>query len=158
MRNEVTMNYVERAAEIFCRDVYATGTTGIVIEEVEAGRALVSLKVDGRHLNASGSVMGGVYYTMADFAFAVAANFDRPLTVTLTSSISYLSAAKGMTLFAEARCVKEGRSAAFYEVNVTDELGTAIARVQLTGHRRKPRFAPSDMAEDGHDPYREIAV
>lgn len=151
------MNYVERAREIFCHDVYATGTTGIVIEEVEAGRSLVSLNVDERHLNASGSVMGGVYYTMADFAFAVAANFDRPLTVTLTGSVSYLSAARGKKLVAEARCIKEGRSAAFYEVNVTDDLGTAVARVSLTGHRWKPRFEPSDPAADGHDPYREIA-
>ena len=95
MKAGIKMTNLERAKEFFKHDVYATSTTGIEIEEVSLHHAVVSLKIEQRHLNAANTVMGGVLFTMADFAFAVAANFDRPLTVTLASQISFLNAAKG---------------------------------------------------------------
>lgn len=131
------MRTLEEVKRFFQNDVYATGTTGIEILDARPGYAKVSLAVDGRHMNAAGRVMGAVYYTMADFAFAVANNFDmvEAVTVTLSSQISFLSAAKGNLLIAEARVLKEGRSTTFYTVDVTDELGTRIAAVSSSGYR-----------------------
>lgn len=131
------MRTLEEVKEFFQNDVYATGTTGIEILEARPGYAKVSLSIDERHMNAANRVMGAVYYTMADFAFAVANNYDmeETVTVTLSSQISFLSAAKGNRLFAEARVLKEGYGTTFYTVEVMDELGTQIAVVSSSGYR-----------------------
>lgn len=131
------MRTIEEVRNFFEADVYATGTTGIWIEDARPGYAKVTLDLDARHMNAAGRVMGAVYYTMADFAFAVANNYDmeEAVTVTLSSQISFLSAAKGNRLFAEARVLKEGYGTTFYTVEVMDELGTQIAVVSSSGYR-----------------------
>lgn len=134
------MHTLEEVKEFFKDDVYATGTTGIEIVDARPGYAKVTLALDGRHMNAANRVMGAVYYTMADFAFAVANNYEieNGITVTLSSQINFLGAARGKTLIAEAKVLKDGRSTTFYNVEVTDELGTRIASVSSNGfHIRK---------------------
>ena len=85
------MSKLEEAREYFGKDLYASQQTGIVIEAAEAGYAKCSLKIEDKHRNALGQVMGGVFFTMADYAFAIASNFMQPPTVTQTSQIVYLS-------------------------------------------------------------------
>ena len=77
--------------------------------------------------------MGGAIFTLADFVFAVATNTRESVTVTTTSQISYLSAPKGKVLYGESRLLKDGRRNCFYEINITDELGTFVAVVSTTG-------------------------
>ena len=72
------MSDLQRAREFFQNDKYATKATGIVIEHVEENYAKCSLKIGDDHKNALGNVMGGVCFTLADFVFAVATNFDKP--------------------------------------------------------------------------------
>ena len=127
------MTQLEEARRIFSDDCYATCTTGIRIDAVDEHYARCSLPLDGRHRNATGQVMGGVTYTLADFTFAVAANFRQSRTVTLTSQINYLSVVKGDTLIAESRLIKDGRRNCFFEISVTDDLGTPVATVTITG-------------------------
>ena len=81
-----------------------------------------------------GAVMGGVYFMLADFAFAVAANWEKMGCVSLHSDISFLCAAKGSKLTAKAVCVKEGRTSACYRVDVTDDLGILTATITVTGY------------------------
>ena len=80
--------------------------------------------------------MGGAYFTLADFAFAVAANWQEIGTVSLHSDIAYLGAAKGDTLIAEAFCVKNGKTTSYYRVEVKDELGNLAVVVHTTGFRK----------------------
>lgn len=128
------MNELEKARDFFSKDIYATATTGIVIDEVGENYAKCSLKINESHFNAANSVMGGVMYTMADFAFAVAANHSSTTnTVTTVSQISYLCAPKGDTLFAEAKLIKDGSKVCFYEVTVTDNLENTVAIANTTG-------------------------
>jgi acyl-CoA thioesterase len=77
--------------------------TGAVIDEVGDGYAKVHCAVTEMHLNARGVVMGGVLFTLADFAFAVAANCGSQEVVSLQDQISYLSPVKGGVLW----CVTE---------------------------------------------------
>ena len=70
---------------------------------------------------------------LADFAFAVAANWEKLGCVSLRSDISFLGATKGKQLIAKATCVKDGRTAACYRVDVTDDLGNLTATVTVTG-------------------------
>lgn len=123
---------LEAVRAYFAADRFAT-ENGAVIEEFGEGYALCSLQVEARHRNAIGAVMGGVLFTLADFAFAVAANWKQVGTVSVHGDIAFLSGVRGKRLLAEARCIRAGRSSCFYQVDVRDELGTHVARVSVTG-------------------------
>ncbi len=128
------MTDLEKAKEFFAADRYATEVTGINIIALGEHRAKCELKIDGRHKNAVGHVMGGVMFTMADFTFAVAANFEASSpTVTVTSNICYLASPRGNTLYSEAKLLKDGRRNCFYEITITDDVGTTVAIVTVTG-------------------------
>lgn len=127
------MTDLEEARSIFMKDTYAMCTTGIQIEEVGEKYAKCSLGLDDRHRNATGQIMGGAVYTLADFTFAVAANFKQNVTVTTVSQISYLGPVKGDILYSESKLIKDGKRNCFYQIMVTDNLGTEIATVSVNG-------------------------
>ena len=134
MEGRYKMTDLIRAREFFKNDRYAIEATGIVIEEVGKNYAKCSLKLTDRHMNAVGHPMGGVMYTLADFVFAVSTNFDADcVTVTTVSQICYLNPCKGNTLYGESRLIKDGRTTCFFEIEITDELGTKVAVVTTTG-------------------------
>ena len=126
---------LEEVRAIFEGDRFAT-ENGAVIEEIGERSAICSLKITDSHRNAMGAVMGGTYFMLADFAFAVAANWEQMGTVSLQSDISFLGVAKGEKLIARAECIKDGRGTAFYRVEVTDELGNLAAVVNTTGYKK----------------------
>lgn len=130
MENKRTL---EEVRKIFEGDRFAT-ENGAVIERIGERSATCSLVLTPSHRNAMGAVMGGVSFMLADFAFAVAANLDKMDCVSLRSDISFLSAAKGEKLIAEAVCIKNGKSTACYRVDVMDELGNLTATVTVTGY------------------------
>ena len=125
----------EKTVRLFENDRFAT-ENGAVIEEVDDHYARCTLRVEERHRNAMGAVMGGVYFTLADFAFAVAANWQEIGTVSLTSDIAYLGTAKGDRLTAEPVCVKNGRTTSYYRIEVKDEFGKLAAIVNTTGYKK----------------------
>ena len=133
MQNRKTL---EEVRNIFKGDRFAT-ENGAVIEEIGDHSAVCSLEITDSHRNAMGAVMGGVYFMLADFAFAVAANWQRMGCVSLHADISFLGAAKGKKLIAKAVCVKDGKSTACYRVDVTDDLGNLAATVTVTGYHVK---------------------
>ena len=77
----------KETVELFQNDRFAT-ENGAVIEEVDDHYAKCSLKIENRHRNAMGAVMGGVYFTLADFALAVASNWQKMGYVSLNSEIT----------------------------------------------------------------------
>ena len=127
------MSDLEKAREFFGQDFYATKATGIVIEEVGDHYARCSFDITRNHQNAYGGVMGGATFTLADYTFAVASNFNQPQTVSVTSQINFIGMAKGKKLIAEASCIKDGRTTCLYEIRITDDLGTKIAFVTISG-------------------------
>ncbi len=129
----IIMTRLEEAREFFKADIFATQTTGIVIEEVADGYSRCSLQVEEKHMAAHHHVMGGALFTMADFAFAVAANPPGQTTVTATSNISFVSMPKDDRLVAECRQIKDGRRACYYETRITDGLGNVVAVVTAMG-------------------------
>lgn len=129
------MKPTEEIRSLFAKDRFAT-ENGAVIEEIDDHYAVCRLKLEDGHRNAMGAVMGGVYFTLADFAFAVAANWQAIGTVSLNSQITYLGTAKGEYLIAEAVCVKNGRTTSCYRIDVKDELGNLAATVNTIGYRK----------------------
>lgn len=126
------LDILKKVRERFANDRYAT-VNGAVIEEVGDGYARIVMELDEHHYNAVGGVMGGAIFTIADFAFAVASNWQGKTVVSQTAQITYLGRVKGKKMIAEARQVKDGRSMCYYVVEVTDELGSQIAHVTSSG-------------------------
>lgn len=124
----------EETIRLFQNDRFAT-ENGAVIEEVDDHYAKCSLNIEERHRNAMGAVMGGVYFTLADFALAVASNWQTMGNVSLSSQITYLTAAKGSRLTAEAVCIKSGKTTGYYRIDVKDEFGNVAAAVTATTYR-----------------------
>ena len=128
------MGSLEEAREIFSHDLYATEMSGCVVDEIGKDYAQCSMKLTDRHKNAYGGIMGGAIYTLADFAFAVASNYDKDYaTVSVVGQASFMSATKGSVLIAEAKLLKDGRNNCFFEVDVTDDLGKLVAVVSFNG-------------------------
>ena len=118
----------------FIHDLFVSEGLGAVIDEAEYGYAKCSMVIEPRHSNALGIPMGGTIFTLADFAFAVASNQNGRDVVTQASQITFLKSAKGKHLTAVARQIKDGKRGCFYEVVVSDELGTEVAFVTINGY------------------------
>lgn len=128
------MPTIEELQSRFQSDRFAVEVTGADIREAEPGRAVCVLALRPDHMNANHTPMGGAIFTLADFAFAVAANgFAERVTVSQHVSVTFLSPAKGQELRAEARCLKAGRTTCLYQVEVLDELGTYVAHAEVNG-------------------------
>ena len=100
----------EKAIEFFSGDLYATKTTGIVIDDVKEHYAKCSLEIHEGVQNAYGGVMGGAIFTLADYTFAVSSNFNAPQTVSTSSQINFLGMAKGKKLISQSTLIKDGKT------------------------------------------------
>ncbi len=107
--------------------------------EVTPGRALVKMEVQNHHLNSHGTVHGGALFTLADAAFALASNSHGIPAAAINAHISYLKAATGGTLYAEAEEFSLNPKLASYTVRVTDGTGERIAIFQGMVYRKTPR-------------------
>lgn len=125
---------LQEAKDFFSKDNYAVSTSGIEIVEVSENHSKVMMKIDERHCNALGYVMGGAYFTIADFAFAVATNTPEKTTVTTTSSISYYRPCVTDTMYCEAKMIKDGKTTCFFNMEVTDSNGVLCATVNTCGN------------------------
>lgn len=125
---------LEDARAYFRGDRFAL-ENGMVLDELGDGFSVCSMEIDGRHRNAEGNVMGGAIFTLADFAFAAAANNRHRLTVAQTAAVSYLSGSRGGRLTARAVCKKDGKSSCVYNIDVMDDQGREIAQIVTTGFK-----------------------
>ena len=129
-----TFATTEEAREYFKGDRFAT-ENGMELRELGDDYAICDMTLTERHKNANGGIMGGVMFTLADFAFAVCANQIHRPTVAQQVSINYLGAPKGTKLAAKAVCRKTGRSTTVINVDVTDDTGRDIAQFVGTGFK-----------------------
>ena len=123
------------------RDHFAADLVGIEIVEVAPGFAQVALTVEERHLNGVGITQGGVLFTLADYAFAIATNtVSGQVAVGIECSISYMAPSKvGAVLIAEAREIGRTRSLASVETIVSDRSsGKLLARFHGRAFIRNP--------------------
>ena len=127
----------DKMREFFKNDRYAQ-LTDVVIEQITAERAVCTVDIQDHHLNASDRVQGGAIFTLADFTFALASNYqnfvddNHCVTVGQSCNITFLRPAAGKKLIAKSQCIQKGRKLSVYRVTVTDDLGTNVA--ELTGN------------------------
>lgn len=138
----------EELIEYFKGDLFAMNM-GAEIDGVTETGAVCTLALHDGHRNARGVVMGGVLFTLADFAFAVAANAHGIPTVTFTSQIHFLTPARGDTLRAEAELVRDGKTACHYRVTVSDGAGRAVAELLTSGMKLSDPFYSCPVSKKG---------
>ena len=114
---------------------------GIRLEKVADGYAKATMEVTPRHLNGVGIVQGGAIFTLADLAFAAAANSHENVAVAINVNISFLKASTCGTLTAEANEQFVNAKLGSCSVNVTDESGDLIAVFQGMVYRKRDRVA-----------------
>ena len=124
----------EKIEELFSRDRFVATSLGAKLDsfDYDTFEAQVSMDVEERHLNGHDIVMGGVYFTLADYALAMSCNVNQEPTSSVNNSISIMKACKGKRLIAIARPDHAGKRLGFYTVDVYDDLGTHCARMTAT--------------------------
>ncbi|WP_460071315.1 PaaI family thioesterase [Streptomyces sp. YKOK-I1] len=110
---------------------------GMRFDEVEHGRAVLSLDTRPDFANPLGTVHGGIAATMLDSALACAVHSTLPAGTgytTLELKVNYIRPARtdGQTLTAEGTVVHTGRRTATAEGRVVDEQGRLIAHATTT--------------------------
>ncbi len=123
------------------KDLFARHA-GIELLEVFSGRAKACMKIATYHYNGARTVHGGAIFTLADFAFAVASNSHGTLAMGINTSVSFVKAATGGTLYAEAREEARSSKLATYSVHVTDDDDDVVAIFQGTVFRKKESVLP----------------
>ena len=112
-----------------------TRTLGIQFLALGRGFWGVGLPVQPHVVSFQGYPRGGVIFSLADIAFGAACNSHGGTAVALNMTISFLTAVPaGSRLVAEAREIKQGRRAGFYQVSVTSEDGALVAQVHCVAH------------------------
>ena len=122
-----TYKTLEEAQEVFKGDRFAT-SNGMHIDELGEDSCVCSMTLTENHRNAYGGVMGGVTFTLADFALAVTSNQIHRLSVAQQVSINYLNAPKEDRLIAKSKCIKSGKTTSVINVAVEDDTGRLIAQ------------------------------
>ncbi len=125
---------IDEAREYFRGDTFAM-TNGIKIDSLSDEKCTCSIRIRDDHRNAMGGIMGGVIFTLADFAMAVMNNNLHRPTVAMDMNISFLASSKGEHLTACAKWVKDGKNTTACTILITDEFDKKIALVTGTGFK-----------------------
>ena len=101
----------EKVKEYFSHDRFVEWI-GAEIIELNERQAVVETVVKPQHQNANGCAQGGMLYTVADYTFALHANYLHPASVTQGGHAQYLRPVKvGETLrFTARETVRVGRN------------------------------------------------
>jgi acyl-CoA thioesterase len=135
----------------FRRDRFAAHA-GARLLSVSPGRARARMRLSDRHLNGVDVAQGGAIFTLADLAFAAAANSHGTVAVAVNVAISFVKAAARGTLTADAREVARSARLSTCVVRVTDASGELVALFNGTAYRRKEAldaFRPAGAARPG---------
>ena len=123
--------------DFFKNDRFAS-FIGAQIDSLSCNEVVCSLTIEKHHLNAGNKVQGGVIFTLADFAFAVACNYNDlsedndKITVSQSSNITFFTPSSGVKLTATSKCLQRGKKLSVFRMTVTDDLGINIA--EMTGN------------------------
>ena len=113
--------------DLFCRHC------GITLTRVAPGEAEAELEIAPQTMNSRNVVQGGAIMTLADFAFAGAANAMGRATVSTGLNISFIRPGSGVKLVARARKIHHGKMTCLYQVDVNNDEGKLVASVNVSG-------------------------
>ncbi|MFH2011297.1 MAG: hotdog fold thioesterase [Pseudomonadota bacterium] len=110
----------------------------IELVEIKKGYSKLRMQLKDCMQNFAGIAHGGAIFSLADHAFAAAANSHGTLAVALNMSITYISAPlEGSLLTAEAKEISQTPRTALYRIDVLTEDEKLIASCQGIVYRKK---------------------
>ncbi len=130
---------MEKIKKYFQKDKFAK-FNGIEILEIKKGWAKVKMDITENHLNGVGIVHGGAIFSLADMAFAAAANSHGNVSVGINASISYMNAGCGKMLLAEAQEVSRNPKLSSFTVRITDEKDDLVAIFQGMAYLKRDKI------------------
>ena len=136
----------EQTRQYFKQDRFAE-LLGIELVQVSLGHAHARMLIREDHYNGLRTVHGGALFSLADFAFAVAANSHGTIAVGVNTSMSFVRAATTGTLYAEAREMSRSPKLSTYEVILTDDAGVTIAVFQGMVYNKREKLADYLLTE-----------
>lgn len=117
---------------------------GIELCDLKPGFAKARMAIAPDHFNGAKTVHGGAIFTLADFAFAAASNSHGALAMGINTSVSFVKAVTGGTLYAEAKEEALNPKLATYTVHVKNDADEVVAIFQGTVYRKKQQIIDRD--------------
>jgi acyl-CoA thioesterase len=141
----------QRSAEAMLGEDLASARLGIVLDDVAPGRARLRMTVRDDMVNGHAVVHGGLVFTLADSAFAVACNSHGVVTVAAGADITFTAPATlGDVLVAEAVETDTFGRSGVTDVRVTRESDGVVIAVFRGRSRSLGRRIPG-MAQGGYE-------
>jgi len=110
-------------------------TIGMEVVDAKSGWARVRVRFSQRLINANGVLHGGVVFSAADAATAVALQSqlgDGERMATTEFKINFIKPVHALDIIAEALILHRGRHTAVGDVTVTDAAGNLVAKALTT--------------------------
>ncbi len=129
-------------------DRASTELLGMDVVEMSEGHAVVTMPVRGDMLNGHAIIHGGLVFTLADTAFAMACNREGSVTVSSGAEITFFAPShEGQLLTATASLRSQRGRSGIYDVEVRNEEGVVA---EFRGHSRT---VPADRVKkaDQHE-------
>lgn len=134
---EVENSTISQIKQRVKKDPYAK-FLGIKLDKIGKGYARVSLVIKEEFSNFLGYIHGGLIFSLADQAFAVASNSAGVTSVALQMNISYVRPPSiGDTLIAEAKEEYVGSKTGLYRMKVINSSNQLIAEAQGIVYRKQ---------------------
>jgi acyl-CoA thioesterase len=135
---------VKKTIDFFRQNDLFARHCGIELLEATPGKARAKMPIQQFHLNGAKTVHGGAIFTLADFAFAVAANGQGQLALAISTNTSFVKAAFDGILYAEAEELSINKRLGTYQVTITDEQQQLIAQFHGTAYRKDEPLLPAE--------------
>jgi uncharacterized protein (TIGR00369 family) len=119
---------LEHLTRYFNEEVTFSRHIGAKVEEVEPGRSVISIDVEGVHLNGAGTLHGGVYASLIDNAMGLSVlALVGVRTATIQMNVHFLGAVSGGRITCESEVIHRTRRTATAEAKVRDAEGNLVA-------------------------------
>jgi acyl-CoA thioesterase len=135
---------MQKYLDFFAENDHFAQHCGIELIEVEKSYALAKMEIKPIHMNGAGVVHGGAIFSLADFAFAAAANRHGNMTLAVSATANYINPAYSGTLYAKAEELNRSRKLGHYQVTIKDDKEQLIAQFQGTAYCKDIKLAGAE--------------
>ena len=106
------------------------------VDKISLGHSEVSMEIKDNHTNAAGVCHGGVIFSLADVAFALASNSYGTIALAMDVSISFIKTVKpGTKIHAVCDEKHRGKSTAQYIIEVKNDKDKLVSFIKATAFR-----------------------
>lgn len=119
---------LDHLARYFNEEVTFSKHIGAKVEDVEPGRSIIYIDVEGTHLNGTGTLHGGVYASLIDNAMGLSVlALVGVRTATIEMNVHFLGAVNEGRITCHSQVVHRTQRTATAEAKVYDEKGNIVA-------------------------------